>query len=240
MRRSVTALSAIALAATQLTTLPLAGAAPAAARSQIRCSADGGRQRTFCPADTDNRVELRQDLSGGGCRAGRTWGYDARSIWVSRTCSGLFAYGDGGGVSTGAVVGGLAVAGILAAILASGGKDRNQQGYGPNDPYPGDNYDYGDYQPGYNQGDISFATDVSQIGPLKSDALATCLNEALQQTERRGQGRLQLDRINSFVKRGTQHYVLDADVTVFERRRARDSRIRCETRYNRIVRFDVV
>lgn len=236
MRRPITAMAAAVLALTQLTTLPLAGAGPAEARqSELRCSGDGSRQRTYCQADTDNRVTLRRDLSGGACRQGRTWGYDQRSIWTARNCSGLFAYGKDGGVSTGAVVGGLAVAGILAAIIASGNKDSST---GPNAPYPGD--DYGNnYQPGYNDGDISFATDVSQIGPLKSDALATCLHSALEQTERRGAGRLQLDRINSFVKRGTQHYVLNADVTTFERNRTRANRIVCETRYNRIVNLQI-
>ena len=62
---------------------------------RIRCSSTpGGSER--CNVDTQQRVSLVRDLSGR-CSEGRTWGYDARGIWVAAGCAGDFAYGYAGG-----------------------------------------------------------------------------------------------------------------------------------------------
>lgn len=81
-----------------------------------------------CSVPTQGRVVLARQL-GGQCIQGQSWGYDQGSIWVADGCRAEFAYGygrnqpnGGGGPSTGAVIGGVAVAAGLAALLAGAGK----------------------------------------------------------------------------------------------------------------------
>lgn len=89
---------------------------------RLTCEARGNRVQR-CNARTQNRVELL--TRSASCVRGRSWGYDARHIWVSGGCRGTFAYGfgdrrwndRGGGLSTGAIIGGAAVAAGLATIL---------------------------------------------------------------------------------------------------------------------------
>ncbi len=101
---------------------------------QLECRSEQNRQQN-CPVYTQNRVELLRQFSGSSCTRGYSWGYDQNRIWVSRGCQARFGYGygnvvgdnssgaeHGGGPSTGAIIGGLAIAGVLAAILASSGK----------------------------------------------------------------------------------------------------------------------
>ena len=57
--------------------------------STITCASNDGR-RNICPADTRNGVQLVNQRSGSPCTFGRTWGYDARSIWVDRGCRADF------------------------------------------------------------------------------------------------------------------------------------------------------
>lgn len=116
-----------------LVTAIVVPAMPSPARADertIRCESVRGRYR-FCPADTDNRVELRRQLSGTPCHLWRNWGYDRRGVWVDDGCRAEFRVGKGlSGGETAAIVGGIAAAAIIAGIIASksgdkSGHDRN-------------------------------------------------------------------------------------------------------------------
>ncbi|HYM05616.1 MAG TPA: DUF3011 domain-containing protein [Terriglobales bacterium] len=55
----------------------------------ITCASNDGR-RNYCEADTRNGVVLTRQISGSPCDYGRTWGYDARGIWVDNGCRAEF------------------------------------------------------------------------------------------------------------------------------------------------------
>jgi hypothetical protein len=83
-----------------------------------------------CNLDTNGGVRLVRVIAGD-CRQGRSWGWDTRRnfVWVNRGCRAEFQarYGNwqgsnDNGVSTGAVIAGVAVAAGLVALLASKGK----------------------------------------------------------------------------------------------------------------------
>src|SRR5262245_48432395 len=59
---------------------------------QVYCASDNGR-RNYCGADTRGGVRLYRQRSDAPCIAGRTWGYDRRSIWVDRGCRAEFITG---------------------------------------------------------------------------------------------------------------------------------------------------
>ncbi|HWR52047.1 MAG TPA: DUF3011 domain-containing protein [Bryobacteraceae bacterium] len=60
-----------------------------ASAGTIRCSSDDERRHT-CSADTRGGVRMVRQISGSPCTQGRTWGYDANSIWVDRGCRAEF------------------------------------------------------------------------------------------------------------------------------------------------------
>lgn len=95
----------------------------------VRCESWNYRYAR-CNLDTRGGVRLVRVL-GGDCRQGRTWGWDSRRnfVWVNRGCRADFQarYGNwqgnnNDGVSTGAVIAGVAVAAGLLALLASKGR----------------------------------------------------------------------------------------------------------------------
>jgi hypothetical protein len=55
----------------------------------ITCASNNGR-RNFCAADTRGGVQLIRQRSDAACIFNRTWGYDARNIWVDRGCRADF------------------------------------------------------------------------------------------------------------------------------------------------------
>ncbi len=115
--------------AAALTVALVAAAVPPSAQADertIRCESRRGRYQ-YCPADTDNRVELRRQYSGTPCVLWRNWGYDHRGVWVDNGCRAEFRVGRGGlsGGETAAIVGGIAAAAIIAGIIASKNGDRN-------------------------------------------------------------------------------------------------------------------
>jgi hypothetical protein len=78
-------------------TAAVAGAeeTPASAAAPIptlSCSSMAGERQT-CPADTSAGVALVRSADPGKCVVGKTWGYDATSVWVSDGCSGEFVVG---------------------------------------------------------------------------------------------------------------------------------------------------
>jgi hypothetical protein len=95
---------------------------------EIECRSSGYRY-SYCPADTDNRVDLIRQSSGSSCDYGRSWGYDNRGIWVDNGCAATFRYGrDGrhGGNDAGKVIAGVAAVAILGAILSSNNDRRDR------------------------------------------------------------------------------------------------------------------
>ena len=64
---------------------------------ELRCESWQHQYRR-CPANTGNRVAIRQ-VMGGDCVQGRSWGYDNAGVWVNNGCRAVFAYGGyaGGG-----------------------------------------------------------------------------------------------------------------------------------------------
>ena len=56
----------------------------------LRCESRDQRRRT-CPVDLTNAtVRVGRQLSNNACIQGRTWGHDARGIWVDRGCRADF------------------------------------------------------------------------------------------------------------------------------------------------------
>jgi hypothetical protein len=58
----------------------------------ITCSSDD-MQRHTCEIDARGGAQLVRQISGSPCVFGRTWGYDARGIWVDRGCRAEFQVG---------------------------------------------------------------------------------------------------------------------------------------------------
>lgn len=94
--------------------------APAQAAGELECRSPGYRYN-FCPADTGNNVQLLQQSSRAACNYGRSWGYDARGIWVDNGCAARFRYGHDHHSSHGADGAAAAVVGalIIAALVNS-------------------------------------------------------------------------------------------------------------------------
>ncbi|CAD5367139.1 conserved exported hypothetical protein [Rubrivivax sp. A210] len=109
--RALCALLSLALAA------PLPMSATAAERT-IRCDSHGSRYN-YCRVDTDNHVELTEKHSLSSCTEGRSWGYDARGVWVDRGCSADFRVGRGGHHNDKALLGAVVGLAALAALASS-------------------------------------------------------------------------------------------------------------------------
>ena len=73
---------------------PAAACAHARARqAAIDCGAAVGDRNT-CEADTSSGVVLVRQSGEGNCVLGRTWGFDAKGVWVADGCRGTFAFTD--------------------------------------------------------------------------------------------------------------------------------------------------
>lgn len=119
-RRTVSCCLAVALA------LPgFPGLARADERT-VRCESRNGRYR-FCPVDTEDQVRLERQLSNVPCDLWRNWGFDRRGVWVDDGCRAEFKVGRGmSGGTKAAIVGGVAAAAIIAAIVASKSGDKSE------------------------------------------------------------------------------------------------------------------
>jgi len=58
----------------------------------VTCSSDD-MQRHTCEIDARGGAQLTRQISNSPCVFGRTWGYDARGIWVDRGCRAEFQIG---------------------------------------------------------------------------------------------------------------------------------------------------
>jgi hypothetical protein len=63
---------------------------PAAAQTATVSCVSVSAERTHCAADTSAGVLLARETGETACLLGRTWGYDARGVWVTDGCSGEF------------------------------------------------------------------------------------------------------------------------------------------------------
>ena len=98
-----------------VTSAMVLGALPARAEQTIRCDSRGFNYR-YCRVDTDSQVELVRQHSLVSCRENRSWGYDARGVWVDRGCSADFRVGrDHHNNKALAAVAGIAIIAALAA-----------------------------------------------------------------------------------------------------------------------------
>lgn len=114
----------------------LIGSLPARAAEQtIELSSRGGYQSHRLP-DGTTEVELVQQTAGG-CRFGRTWGYDltSKELWVDGGCSGRFkittsaaASGDGASSSDNSsnIGAAVAAAAVIAGIALIASKDKDK------------------------------------------------------------------------------------------------------------------
>lgn len=55
----------------------------------VKCSSASG-ERQHCAADTSAGVLLTRETGDAACLLGRTWGYDAKGVWVTEGCGGEF------------------------------------------------------------------------------------------------------------------------------------------------------
>jgi Protein of unknown function (DUF3011) len=92
LNRPVPLLGLLALGASltpHLSAQPNYGQPPQRPGSPIRCeSRNNGRN--YCAADPRGGVTLVRQVSQAQCVQGRTWGFDARGIWVDRGCRADF------------------------------------------------------------------------------------------------------------------------------------------------------
>jgi hypothetical protein len=138
-----------------------------AGERRIRCeSGRNGRYRE-CRVDTDGRVEIVREFSYRRCQQWRTWGYDRRSVWVDNGCRAEFRVGrNEGGIGAGgaAVIGIIAGAAIMAAILAGRNRER-----GP-DAVTAPEWAQGRFR-GFNpKEDVSFEIDIARDGTVTGTA----------------------------------------------------------------------
>lgn len=204
----------------------------------IACESRNNRTRT-CSVNTQNRVALVR-TNGGVCNQGRGWGYDRRSIWV-RNCRAQFAYGYGNnwgggggwrperpdrdkGPSTGLIIGGVAVAAGLIALLASKNKK-------PNDPAPEAPTSYPPGPP------AALSADLTLVRSEARPSLQTCLFEASRQIGVTGGTRLRLDRITS-IEPGNGGWRFAADLTASYPDGDRTTPFYCRATPTKVVQLD--
>lgn len=174
----------------------------------FRCESRDGRRNT-CSADTRGGIRLLKQLSDVQCREGRTWGISSNAIWVDGGCRGEFQQRYGGvgsvvgssgngnssssGPSTAAIIGGVAVAGGLIALLAKPGKGGKPapttaigQPAGPQQPP----------LPAPPAGPAKISAQMGSVSPDARPALSMCLNDAARQIGATGGSEIRLDRID--------------------------------------------
>lgn len=205
---------------------------------QISCESRNNRTRT-CNVPTQNRVTLLR-ANGGVCNQGRGWGYDRRSIWV-RNCRATFAYGYGNnwgggggwqperpdrdkGPSTGLIIGGVAVAAGLIALLASKNKKSGASAAEAPISHP----------PGPP---ASLSADLNLVRSEARPSLQTCLFEASRQIGVTGGTRLRLDRITS-IEPGNGGWRFAADLTASYPDGERTTPFYCRATPTKVVQLD--
>jgi len=95
----------------------------------VRCESSWFGRYRHCPVRTDGRVELVREFSNRRCFQWNSWGFNREGIWVDNGCRAEFRVGREAGIGAGgaAIIGGIAGAAILAAILANRGSGQNNE-----------------------------------------------------------------------------------------------------------------
>lgn len=98
----------------------------------LTCASDDGAYH-YCRANTQNTVQLVQQLPGPRCQQNYSWGFDYRGIWVDRGCRAQFSFGQaerssGAGTALAAGILGAIVLGAVAAGSNSSDRDDHQSG----------------------------------------------------------------------------------------------------------------
>ena len=165
----------------------------------IRCESRNNRRET-CRAYTSGGVRLIRQLSSQQCHEGRTWGTRSNEIWVDNGCRGDFQlrYGSGqssgsSGPSAAAIIGGVAVAGGLIALLSQSNNTPATPPAGnvaspPPTPAP--------RPPAPPAGPARITAQLGGLTPDARPAMQTCLNEAARQVGATGGTEIRLDRLD--------------------------------------------
>jgi hypothetical protein len=172
----------------------------------IKCESKEYRYRE-CRADTRGGVRIARQL-GGNCQQGRSWGWRGDLIWVNNGCRAEFQTRDGGnygsdngGPSTGAVIGGVAIAAGLLALLSQSKKkpEAPTQNAVPPEQPPPQNVPMQDAPPPAMAAPARIIAETGGIMPDARPALGVCLAEAARQIGATGGTEIQLGRFDDLV-----------------------------------------
>lgn len=171
----------------------------------IRCESRDGR-RNRCRADTRGGVRLVRQLGNTQCREGRTWGWNSNEIWVDNGCRGEFQLRQGSGQSSnnnsgpsaGAIIGGVAIAGGLIALLSQSGKSSAPPANTVGNPAPptATPVPLPAPLPAPPAGPARISAEMGGVTPNARPSLTTCLNEAARQVGATGGTEIRLDRLD--------------------------------------------
>ena len=137
---------AVAILLVACLAVPSAGLPVSAQSGTTTCMSDNQRYN-YCRVDTNNSVRLVRQISISSCDQGRSWGYDARGVWVDRGCSAEFEVGGSGGGGGHAGRNTAIAAGILGALIVGAAVASHKSGTrddgGGGDPQRKQYYDDG-------------------------------------------------------------------------------------------------
>lgn len=160
----------------------------------IRCESFGGRFRS-CLVPTRGQVVLER-RHNGRCRYGNGWGYDRSRIWVDNNCRATFAYGVGSYIpryrsdnDTALIIGGVAVAAGLIAILARDSNDDRSRA-----PQT-----------------ARVEADLTKVETRAGDGLRACLDRSAANIGATGGTRVELNAV-TIDAMGGKSYRYDADI----------------------------
>ena len=206
--------------------------------SEIQCGSwSNNTQR--CNARTQNRVQIVQ-VNSGQCVQGRDWNYSSSRIEVHNGCNARFAYGYGNhqpswnnggnwnnnpgyqpprdnGPSTGAVIGGVALAAGLVALLAAAGKKSS------------------------NSSAAGSARITADLGKFPSDARTeaqACMDEAARQIGSTGGTQVTLTRVDR-AERTSAGWTLVAQVSGTYDGKAQNMTMDCRANGSTVSAFEV-
>jgi hypothetical protein len=218
-------------------------------QGETSCESRNGQLRR-CRLNTEGRVTLLNS-NNGRCRMNRDWGFDRFAIWVDNNCRGRFAYGYGNvnpggdydyhdddkGPSAGLIVGGVAVAAGLIALLASKKKknnDNNAAGTGgatQAEPAP--------TPAPAPSGPATLEADLSAVPANAKPSMQICLDTALQQVSATGGSKLRFNRITK-LEPGNGGWRINAQVTATYADGDSELPIFCRATPTKVVELDFI
>jgi hypothetical protein len=194
----------------------------------LRCESRNGRYN-ICPARTRGRVVLER-RHNGRCRFNEGWGYDVGKIWVARNCRATFAYGIGGYYpryrsdrnDTALVIGGVAVAAGLVALLAGndGKGNRASTGFAP-------------------QPTARIDADLDAVRASARPAYRQCLEKAASNIAATGGNRLKVSDV-TIDSLNNDEYRFDVDMTASYPDKSRPLAFSCTATADKVEDFDFI